>query len=192
MNNKIVIGIIIGLIVVGGVAAYMINQNRNEVESSKMMEDKKMTGDSMTEKAVDNAMNGEQRMDVNDGTMKSDTKMESDAMSGSELMSAQAGTYKDYSPALAESEAKAGNKVVLFFHAPWCPFCKTADTAFKTNLDKIPKGVTVLKTDYDSNLELRKKYAITYQHTFVQIDASGNQVTKWNSGDIDLLIKNVK
>lgn len=192
MNNKIVIGIIIGLIVVGGVAAYMINQNRNEVESSKMMEDKKMTGDSMTEKAVDNAMNGEQRMDVNDGTMKSDTKMESDAMSGSELMSAQAGTYKDYSPTLAESEAKAGNKVVLFFHAPWCPFCKTADTAFKTNLDKIPKGVTVLKTDYDSNLELRKKYAITYQHTFVQIDASGNQVTKWNSGDIDLLIKNVK
>ena len=192
MNNKLVIGIIIGLIVVGGAAAYMINQNRNEVESSKMMEDKKMTGDSMTEKAVDNAMNGEQRMDVNDGTMKSDTKMESDAMSGSELMSAQAGTYKDYSPTLAESEAKAGNKVVLFFHAPWCPFCKTADTAFKTNLDKIPKGVTVLKTDYDSNLELRKKYAITYQHTFVQIDASGNQVTKWNSGDIDLLIKNVK
>lgn len=192
MNKKIVIGIIIGLIVVGGVAAYMINQNRNEVESSKMMEDKKMTGDSMTEKAVDNAMNGEQRMNVDDGTMKSDTKMESDAMSGSELMSAQAGTYKDYSPALAESEAKAGNKVVLFFHAPWCPFCKTADTAFKTNLDKIPKGVTVLKTDYDSNLELRKKYAITYQHTFVQIDASGNQVTKWNSGDIDLLIKNVK
>ena len=192
MNNKLVIGIIIGLIVVGGAAAYMINQNRNEVESSKMMEDKKMTGDSMTEKAVDNAMNGEQRMDVNDGTMKSDTKMESDAMSGSELMSAQAGTYKDYSPTLAESEAKAGNKVVLFFHAPWCPFCKTADTAFKTNLDKIPKGVTVLKTDYDSNLELRKKYAVTYQHTFVQIDASGNQVTKWNSGDIDLLIKNVK
>ncbi len=192
MNNKIVIGVIIGLIVVGGVAAYMINQNRTEVESSKMMEDKKMTGNSMTEKAVDNAMNGEQRMSVDDGAMKSDTKMESDAMSGSELMAAQAGTYKDYSPALAESEAKAGNKVVLFFHAPWCPFCKTADTAFKTNLDKIPKGVTVLKTDYDSNLELRKKYAVTYQHTFVQIDASGNQITKWNSGDIDLLIKNVK
>ena len=100
-----------------------------------------------------------------------------------------AGKYTAYNADLVASTE--GTKLI-FFHAPWCPFCKTADTAFKTNLDKIPKGVTVLKTDYDSNLELRKKYAVTYQHTFVQIDASGKQITKWNSGDIDLLIKNVK
>lgn len=104
----------------------------------------------------------------------------------------KSGSYKDYSASLASEEAKAGNKVVLFFHAPWCPFCKTADTAFKARLNEIPAGVTVLKTDYDSNAALKQKYGVTYQHTFVQIDAQNNQVSKWNGGDIDNLKKYLK
>lgn len=104
----------------------------------------------------------------------------------------KAGSYKDYSPATVAAEQKAGKKVVLFFHAPWCPFCRAADAAFKANLGKIPSGVTILKTDYDSNTDLKKKYCVTYQHTFVQIDNSGNQVSKWNGGDIDNVIKYVK
>jgi hypothetical protein len=36
-----------------------------------------------------------------------------------------------------------------------------------------------LKTDYDSNIDLRKKYGVTSQHTFVQIDSSGNLIKKW-------------
>lgn len=102
------------------------------------------------------------------------------------------GSYKDYSPAAVTSEFKAGNKVVLFFHATWCPTCKQADAAFKTNAGQIPAGVTVLKTDYDSNTELKQKYGITYQHTFVQIDSAGNEITKWNGGDIDNLKKYIK
>lgn len=195
MNKNIIIAIVAGLIVIAGATAFMVTRNDGTSESassSTNADDKKMQGDAMTEQAIQNAQNGEQRMDTKDGQMKSDVTMDSGAIGGNELMQQQAGSYKDYSPALTQSEAQAGNKVVLFFHAPWCPYCKAADSAFKTNLDKIPKGVTVLKTDYDSNLDLRKKYAVTYQHTFVQIDASGNQITKWNSGDIDLLIKNVK
>lgn len=104
----------------------------------------------------------------------------------------KAGSYQDYSTATIATEQKAGNKVVLFFHAPWCPYCKAADIAFKANATSIPAGVTVLKTDYDSNTELKKKYGVTYQHTFVQIDTNGNQVSKWNGGDIDNLIKYIK
>ena len=85
-----------------------------------------------------------------------------------------------------------GKKVVLYFYAPWCPFCRAADADFKTNADKIPAGVTVLKTLYDSETALKQKYGVTYQHTFVQIDNNGNQVTKWVSGDTGLLVKNVK
>jgi hypothetical protein len=49
--------------------------------------------------------------------------------------------------------------------------------------------VTVLKIDYDSNTQLKQKYGVTYQHTFVQIDNNESLVTKWNGGDIDNLIK---
>ncbi len=114
------------------------------------------------------------------------------AMDKKDVMMAKTGAYKDYSPETVAAEQKAGNKVVLFFHAVWCPYCKAADAAFKANLDKIPAGVTVLKTDYDSNTALKQKYGVTYQHTFVQIDNAGNQVTKWNGGDTDNLTKFIK
>ena len=102
------------------------------------------------------------------------------------------GNYKDYSSDTVTTEQKAGNKVVLFFHAPWCPFCRAADEAFRSKINQIPAGVTVLKTDYDSNTALKQKYGVTYQHTFVQIDQNGNQLTKWNGGDIDNLLKYIK
>ena len=37
-----------------------------------------------------------------------------------------------------------------------------------------------------------EKYGITYQHTFVQIDAEGKEITKWNGGKIDELLTNIK
>ena len=82
--------------------------------------------------------------------------------------------------------------ILLFFYAAWCPYCRTADKAFTDNLDKIPAGVTVLKTDYDSNSDLKKKYGVTTQHTFVQIDDKQEKVTLWVSGDVELLQKNIK
>jgi|SRR3989344_2706559 len=123
-----------------------------------------------------------------EGIMQKDEKI---AKKDESIMQKQ-GAYKDYSPATLAEATKDGRKAVLFFYAPWCPYCRAADSAFKGNLDKIPAGVTVLKTDYDKENELKKKYSVTYQHTFVQVDANGNLVTKWNSGDVDLLNKNIK
>jgi thiol-disulfide isomerase/thioredoxin len=102
------------------------------------------------------------------------------------------GAYKNYSLAAVAAEQAAGQKVVLFFSAPWCPFCRAADTTFRSRTENIPAGVTVLKTDYDSETALKTKYGVTYQHTFVQIDSNGNLITKWNSGGIELLKQNVR
>lgn len=89
-----------------------------------------------------------------------------------------AGTYQVYSAdklALADT-----GSVVLFFKASWCPTCKTLDSDIKANLAKIPKGLTILEVDYDSNAALKQKYGVTYQHTFVQVDSKGTQITKWS------------
>ncbi len=40
-----------------------------------------------------------------------------------------------------------------------------------------------VKTDYDTERELKKKYGVTYQHTFVQVDAQGNQIKKWGGSN---------
>ena len=102
------------------------------------------------------------------------------------------GVYKNYS-IQAVSEANSNRqKIVLFFHAKWCSECIKADAAFLLKATELPDNVVVLKTDYDTEKTLKTKYGVTYQHTFVQVDAEGNMLTKWNGGDLDTLRTNLK
>jgi len=39
---------------------------------------------------------------------------------------------------------------------------------------------------------LAKQYQVPYQHTFVQIDAQGKVVTRWNGGQTDQLLEKLK
>ncbi len=181
MNQKYLwIGLVALVVIVGAVLAFNYSSN-SKVASEQS------SSEAMMEEKDDAMMDEDSMIKKDDDKMMSDDKMGSD-----DAMMKKSGSYKDYSENAVSSEQQAGNKVVLFFHAPWCPFCRAADAAFKANPEKIPANVTVLKTDYDSNTELKTKYGVTTQHTFVQIDNSGNQVTKWVSGDIDTLIKNIK
>lgn len=88
-----------------------------------------------------------------------------------------AGAYVDYADYTADPGAFAAGDVVLFFNATWCPTCQEA----VKNLESadFPEGLTVVSVDYDSNLDLRKKYGVTTQHTFVQVDPDGEQVKKF-------------
>lgn len=101
------------------------------------------------------------------------------------------GTYEAYSPEKVV-RGDAGD-VVLFFRASWCPSCRAVDTDIKKNSAAIPAGLTILDVDYDTALELKKKYGVTYQHTFVQVDAQGNQIAKWSgSPTLAALVAQVK
>jgi len=90
------------------------------------------------------------------------------------------GSYEAYnSSKLAYAE---NGDVVLFFRASWCPSCRTLDKNIKENISNIPSGVIILDVDYDNSTDLKKKYGVTYQHTLVQVDSSGNMIAKWSGG----------
>lgn len=142
-------------------------------------------------------VNEEQKTITEDGVSGEEKKMPENKPSSSlpeeaVMEKEAAGTYKDYSTSSLAEATKNDGKAVLFFWAAWCPYCKTANAEFLANLDKIPSNVTVLKTNYDTERELKIKYGITYQHTFVQVDAQGNQIAKWNGGGIQELLNNLK
>jgi thiol-disulfide isomerase/thioredoxin len=84
--------------------------------------------------------------------------------------------YADYS---ADPAAFSAGPVVLFFHADWCPKCRETDSNLTADPASLPDGVTVVKLDFDSETELRQKYGVTVQHTFVQIDADGEKLGAW-------------
>ena len=86
------------------------------------------------------------------------------------------GRYIAYNDALAKEAAENG-KAVLFFHAVWCPSCKSLDRSIESG--NIPNGITILKIDYDSSSALKRKYGVTYQHTLVQVDENLEKISKW-------------
>ncbi len=101
------------------------------------------------------------------------------------------GSYEDYAP--EKIALAANNKVVLFFKADWCPTCRALDADINAHLSSVPTGTTILKVNYDNSTEQKKKYGVTYQHTFVQVDAQGNMIAKWTgSPTLAELIKKIK
>ena len=97
--------------------------------------------------------------------------------SGDDSAAAPAGGYIDYATYQADPAAYSGGDVVLFFNASWCPTCKEA--ASNLSGAAYPAGLTVVSVDYDDNTGLRREYGVTVQHTFVQVDPSGNEIAKW-------------
>jgi len=175
MNKGIIIAGVIVLILVGG-GLFIANQQSQKAEEAKMAQEKS----AMAEKEAMEKKNGSSAGSEQDKMMKKDS----------------ASRYVEYSKAALDQAAT--NRRVLYFYANWCPICKPADADFKANSSKIPADVTIIRVNYNDTdtdqeeKELAKKYAVSYQHSFVQIDSQGKEVTKWNGGKTDELLANIK
>lgn len=109
-----------------------------------------------------------------------------------DVVNTTTGEYVEYSEQTYDEARKSGKKVVLFFHADWCPTCRSAEKNILSNIDEIPDDLIILKTNYDKESDLKKKHGITYQHTFVQVDSDGNEITKWSGGALKEILEQIK
>lgn len=98
----------------------------------------------------------------------------------SEESTNEAGNYISYKSFAASEDQYSDSKVVLFFNAVWCSTCKQARDNFESSLEQIPENLTIVVVDFDNSIELRKKYGVSVQHTFVEIDNAGEAVGKWS------------
>ena len=119
----------------------------------------------------------------------SSAKSSSSATSHSDSASQSYITYDQYQ---ASKDKYADSKVVLFFNAKWCPACRAINEALTSDPGKIPAKTTVVSVDYDQYTDLRQRYGVTTQHTFVQIDTNGEKTRQWVSTSVDALLKELQ
>lgn len=181
MKKTTAIFIAIIVVAVLGISAYTLTQNSSHSDSLMKKDEVMMPKEGPS-------------MESSDGMMKkAESPSEGETMPKDKMTNSR---YVQYSKLALDSAVNT--RRVLFFYASWCPTCRPADASFTQNVSKIPEDVTLLRVNYNDpdtdqeEKELAKKYGITYQHTFVQIDSNANELAKWNGGQIDELLSRIK
>ena len=148
----------------------MMSGAMTPTEMAKMEMTKSMSGMSdmkdnamkMGEKMMSGAMTPEAMKAMEAGKMMmSGSAMKPESMKMDDMkkdMMMKPTGYALYDEASVKSALASGQKVVLFFHAPWCPTCKALDSAIRSELTSIPADTLIVKVDYDTSEMLKKKY----------------------------------
>ena len=82
----------------------------------------------------------------------------------------ESGQYTEY----ADGVIGNGKPSVLFFAASWCPSCQANDARLQEWYGSEQLPVSTYKIDYDNSADLKARYGIVQQDTFVRIDGSGD------------------
>ena len=83
-------------------------------------------------------------------------------------VTAQGTDFIPYSKENFEALQKQDRRIVLQYHASWCPICKRQRNVLEA-LTKDPnlKNVEFVTANYDSDKEVRKQYAVKWQSTLI-------------------------
>jgi len=199
MNQKLIIGIIALIVIGGGFGIYASNNSKSDImkkeaivqkekevmvakENIAMEQEKQKESMMNTDASV---MTPKTDIMVNKDTSVMAPKTETMVNKETNVMvpktdtMVKVGSYESYDAAKI-ARASDTHNVVLFFRASWCPTCKALDGDIRAHLQDIPANLTILDVNYDNSTELKKKYGVTYQHTFVQVDAQGALIKKWS------------
>ncbi len=96
-----------------------------------------------------------------------------------------------YSSLMAAEAIAAKGPAVLFFAADWCPSCQTDLRDINMNGTRLG-NITVIVVDFDTSAELRTRYGIGLQDTYVSIDAMGSRLAAWNGGGVAGILAHMK
>ncbi|SFZ86417.1 Thioredoxin [Devosia enhydra] len=81
----------------------------------------------------------------------------------------------------------AQGPAIVYFHAEWCPTCRATMVSFRGRWPEVQPGITLIIADYDTETDLKTRYGVTYQNTYVQVGVNGEKLQIWNGGGIDAL-----
>lgn len=141
--------------------------------SAEVMEKK---DDAMMEKKDEGAMEPK-----DDATMEDNDSAAGVIIDGEGTMMQDIGpSYTLYDSVRATEAMKAGQAVVLYFYAAWCPICRAEDPKIKSWIEGSGLGISGFRVNYDKESALKAKYKIPYQHTTVFLNAKGEEAERFS------------
>ena len=100
----------------------------------------------------------EESEEMNNETMNNDQEEKEENKDG--------GSYSLYQ----EGVIGQGEKIVLFFHATWCPYCIENDARLTKFYSAAQVPLSTYRVDFDTANELKTRFGVTQQDTFIVLD----------------------
>jgi len=179
MNTKKIVVIIAFIVVLAGGGIVFAQRQADTNKKNEAAAMKKTEDAAMMKKEADAKMMKDEESAKMAGDKMTDDKMSKDAYI----------TYADYAKT---KSAYTDFKKVIFFHASWCSICQGIEKEIKADPTKIPAKTVVIKADFDTSTELRQKYGVTQQYTFVTIDNDGMKLSKYSATSLDEVLAGLK
>lgn len=196
-NIKTISIFILCFLVLGSLTSCSFTEEKSEDNNisnitvwEKINESEKVRDEILDKKIEEEMMDKKDVMASDDN--KEWTEEEKKEMESEEMKKQEAKMMKwEYIEYSENAVKNASWNIVLFFHANWCPTCKAFEKQVLS--ENIPEWLTILKVDYDNSDDLKKKYSVLTQTTFVQIDSNWNMIKRWIWGKwIDSVIEKIK
>lgn len=165
-KSMIIVAVIVGILLIGG-GAFAYNNSQNNKDETETI--------AVKEEASTNT-----------------TSPVKDETTAQPSTTTAPGSYITLAEYNANPTKYADSKKVYYFHASWCSICQAIDKEISADPSKLPSGVTMIKTDFDSSTQLRQKYGVTNQYTFVQVDNNGNETAQWSATNLNKAIAGIK
>lgn len=90
---------------------------------------------------------------------------------------------KPFTAALLAQAQASDQPVALHFHADWCPTCRAQEKVLQSLKSEPGLDLTVMVVNYDTEKELKKRFKVRAQSTFVVL--RGQQEWARLVGDTD-------
>lgn len=84
------------------------------------------------------------------------------------------GYYRNYVDGVIGNDFES----ILFFHAAWCPYCIANNTKLEAWYAEKHFPRSVYKIDFDTADELKARFGVTNQDTFILIGRDGNEIKR--------------
>lgn len=105
------------------------------------------------------------------------------------ILKARASSYVPFTQAAYDAAKASGQPTMLYFYATWCPICARQEPIIVdlfTAGEIADYGIAALRVNFndpDTDADeraLADRFGVSYQHTFVLLDAQGTVVARIN------------